>query len=54
MGVQSLLLPFINPAKNNLHEEQPYTNKLAAQLQSAEALQKKYIFKQTAGAVKTF
>jgi len=39
------LLPFSNP-KINLCSEQPYDNKLDAQLQSSQATQNQYIFKQ--------
>lgn len=44
VGMQSLL-PFSNP-KINLCSEQPYDNKLDAQLQSSQATQNQYIFKQ--------
>lgn len=40
------LLPFSSSVKTNLCSEKPYNNKQAAQLQSSQATQNKYIFKQ--------
>lgn len=40
------LLPFSSSVKNNLCSEKPYNNKQTVQLQSSQATQIEYIFKQ--------